>query len=117
MSQRIEKANSLIQEIVAEIIRKDLSLKPSVFVSILKVDTSSDLRYARVFLSVYPASEGDYAFKTLQKELHRIQKALNQKLQMKILPKIIFQLDNTQEKVDQLEEIFQKIKEEDKQDN
>ncbi|MDA3814819.1 MAG: ribosome-binding factor A, partial [Patescibacteria group bacterium] len=93
MSQRTEKVNSLLQEKIAEIIQKELSLKPSVFVSISKVDTSPDLRYAKVFLSVYPVTESNYIEKTFQKEIHRIQKALNAKLHMKILPKIVFQLE------------------------
>ena len=112
MSQRIEKVNSLLQDNIAEIIQKELSLKSSVFISISKVDTSPDLRYARVFLSIYPITESDYAFKTLQKEVGKIQKILNKRLSMKILPRIEFQLDNTQEKVSEIEEIFQKIKEE-----
>ncbi len=112
MSQRTEKVNALIKKDIAEILQKELSLKPSVFVSIIKVDTSPDLRYAKVFLSVYPVSESDYAVKTIQKEHYRIQKTLHGKLHMKILPIIEFRLDNTQEKVSELEDLFQKIKEE-----
>ncbi len=67
MSKRIDKVNQLIRELLATIIREELSLKDTVLVTILKVDTSRDLRYATSFLSVYPVSETDYVLKTTKK--------------------------------------------------
>lgn len=112
MSLRTEKINSLIQNYISESLLREVSFKPGVFVSVSKVDTTDDLRYTRIFLSVYPASEKNYVQVTLKKELYRLQGSLNKKMQMKILPKISFFFEDRQEKVSQLDEIFDKIKKE-----
>jgi len=112
MSKRIEKVNQLIKETLSKIIKERLSLKDTVFLTILKVDTSRDLRYSKVFLSVYPTSDNDYVSKTLTKEKGRIHKELHKKLFMKPLPKIRFVVDETQEKISEIDKIFDKIKRE-----
>lgn len=115
MAHRIEKISSLIRKSVSEIISRDLSIKKGVFLTVSKVDTSADLRYARVFVSVFPVEQSDYAQRTLEKEIFRIQKQLNGQLAMKILPKIIFVLDKRQEKVSEIEKIFEQIKKENRE--
>ena len=113
MSHRIEKINDLVRDNVAEILAKHLSFKKGVFVSVSRVDTSKDLRYARVFVSIFPEDQESYAMATLKKELYQIQGELNKKIQSKILPRIEFISDKTQQGVDQIEEIFQQIHNED----
>lgn len=112
MGNRIEKINDLIRDNISVIINQELSLKSGVFVSVVKVDTSRDLRYARIFISIYPVSERDYAMKTMKKELYKIQRSLNKKLSMKILPRISFEIDTVQENLGKLEDLFDQIKQE-----
>jgi ribosome-binding factor A len=110
MSDRITKINSLIQKHIGEILTRDISLKPGVFVTVAKVDTTPDLRYTRIFVSIFPEKEIDYAAKTLEKELYRIQGALNKKLSMRPLPKIEFKIDMTESKADEIEKLLKEIK-------
>ncbi|MFW5885226.1 MAG: 30S ribosome-binding factor RbfA [Patescibacteria group bacterium] len=112
MSNRIEKVDQLIRKELAEIINKELTLKAGIFVSISSVKCSRDLKNAQVQVSVYPDKEEDYVLKTLNKEIYKLQGALNKKLKMKPLPKIFFVTDHSQERVEELEEIFKRIKEE-----
>jgi len=109
VSNRIEKINDLIRQHINDIILKDLSLKDGVFVTISKVDTSSDLRYTRIFVSIFPEKESAYAMKTLQKEIYSIQGSLNKKLHMKPLPKIEFRLDETEIHADKIEKLLKEI--------
>jgi ribosome-binding factor A len=109
MSQRILKINELIRARVNDIILKDLSLKEGVFVTITKVDTTPDLRYTRIFVSIFPEREIDYAIKTLGKEMYGIQGNLNKKLHMRPLPKIEFKLDMTESRADKIEKLLKKI--------
>ena len=110
MSHRIEKINELIQQQMAEILTRALDIKPGVFMTISKVDTSRDLRYTRIFLSIFPERESDYALKTLEKELYRLQGILNKKLSMRPLPRIEFVQDLTGSKADEVERILKIIK-------
>ena len=110
MSQRIQKINSLIKKYISEIILKDLSIKPGVFLTIGKVDTTADLRYTRIFVSVFPEKEVNYTKETLKKEKYSIQKSLNKKLQMKILPRISFVMDKTEAEADKIEKILRDLR-------
>ena len=109
MPNRIDKVNDFIRDQISLIITKDLALKQGVFVSITKVDTSKDLRYTKIFISVFPETEIDYITKTLKKEIFRIQKNFNQKFHSKYFPRISFEIDNTGNKITKLDEIFDQI--------
>ena len=106
---RVLKVNELVRKYVNDAILKELSLKSGVFLTIAKVDTSLDLRYTRVFVSVFPESEFDYATKTLEKELHLIQHSLNQKLRIKPTPRVSFIKDFTEKKADKIEKILKEL--------
>ena len=112
MPFRIEKINQFIRELISKLIQKEISFKPEVFVTIFKVDTAKDLSHTKIFLSVFPIKERDYVIKTLEKETFNLQKKMNQELHLKIIPKLRFVLDNTQEKASEIEEIIDKIKKE-----
>ena len=112
MSLRIEKMNSLIQFLMGEILKKECSFKPGVFVTVVKVDTTRDLRYARIFASVFPDTEKEYVFQTLLHEQIHLQKSLHKKLSIKILPKISFLLDETESHADTVERLFFEIRKE-----
>lgn len=106
MPNRIIKINDLVRQTVDDILLKELSLKEGVFITIAKVDTSPDLRYTRIFVSIFPEKEVNYVMKTLQKEAYRIQGNLNRKLHMKPLPKVEFRADFTESKADEIEKIL-----------
>lgn len=109
MPYRIEKINKLIKQQISEMLIRELSLKPGIFLTVSKVDTTRDLRYTRIFLSIFPEREANYVLETLKKELYRLQGALNKKLSMKPLPKIEFYQDTTESKADEVEKILKKI--------
>lgn len=106
MSERIRKVNSLIFHELSALINKDVDFKNGVFVTISRVDTTDDLRYARVFVKVFPNKENNYGIKTLEHERNHLQKILHKKLHLKILPKISFHEDLTGETFDNLERIL-----------
>jgi ribosome-binding factor A len=109
MNNRIQKINELIRQTVNDIFLKELSLKEGVFVTITKVDTSRDLRYTRVFVSIFPERETGYVTRALANEIYGIQGKLNKKLHMRPLPKIEFRTDTTEAKADEIEKILKEI--------
>ncbi len=109
MSNRLPKINKLIRENISEILNREIDWKPGVFVTVAKVDTTSDLRYTRVFISIFPEKETGYALKTLEKEMYRIQGQFNRKLFMKPLPKIEFRPDTTEARADEVEKLLKEI--------
>ena len=109
MNNRINKVNELVKKHINDIILKDLSLKEGVFITIAKVDTTPDLRYTRLSVSIFPEKEISYALKTLEKEIFKIQGWLNKKLHMRPLPKIEFRLDTTESEADKIEKLLKEI--------
>ena len=109
MPDRLRKINELIKHHVGDILLKDLSLKEGVFLTVAKVDTTADLRYTRVFVSIFPEKEMDYVMRTLEKEIYRLQGILNKKLSMKPLPRIEFRPDLTESKADEIEKLLKEI--------
>jgi|SRR3990167_3943333 len=109
MSRRIEKVNKLIQHLMAEIIEREIDLKTGVLITVSQVDTTPDMRYTRVFVSVLPPRESQYVMKTLEHEIYPLQRALNKKLHMRILPRVSFVIDDREEKANQVEQLFKEI--------
>lgn len=109
MSERIQKINILIKKTVSEILTRELSLKSGVFLTVVKVDTSSDLRYTKVFISIFPEKETEYVKTSLKNGLYHIQGILNKKLHMKPIPRIKFSVDTTEVEADVIEKILREI--------
>ncbi|MDD3487235.1 MAG: 30S ribosome-binding factor RbfA [Candidatus Moranbacteria bacterium] len=109
MSSRILKVNELIRNSIAEIINREMDLSSGVFVTVTKVDTSADLRYARVFVSVYPEKKFGNVLKIIQRKIYFIQGELNKKLSMKPLPRIEFVTDKTEVEAEKIEKLFKEI--------
>lgn len=107
MTERIRKVNSSIMHELSRAIATKINFKPGVFVTISKVDTTTDLRYTRVFVRVYPQSEIQYAMKTLEHEQRGLQKDLHSKLPIKILPKLTFVHDPRGDEVEEIERLLE----------
>ena len=110
MAERISKINKLIKRHASDIILKELSFKEGVFLTVVKVDTTPDLRYARIFVSVYPEENTNYALESLKKEIYKIQGEINKRLAMRPLPRVEFRLDTTESKADIIEKILKEVK-------
>ena len=109
MPARINRVNELIRTTVAEIIAREVELPLGSFVTVAKVDTSRDLRYARVFVSVFPEKQFGKTLEFLRKRLYLIQGNLNKKLHMKPLPRIEFVPDKTEAEADKIEKILKEL--------
>ena len=111
-SQRIIQMNQLIRDHVSGLFLRELSLKPGVLITVAKVDTTPDLRYTRVFVSVFPEVEANYAIETLHSERRGLEIALHKLLATKPMPHLSFMLDGTESKADVIERLLIDIKHE-----
>lgn len=107
MSQeRAIRLSEAVKRNINEILLRELELKTGVFITISRVDTSPDLRYTKLFLSIFPEKETQYALKSLKKEIYKIQGSLNKKLKMRPLPKIVFKLDTSEIEAEKIEKLL-----------
>jgi len=106
---RVDRINELIKNTLAKIIQEEAEIPIGVFLTVVKVDTTKDLRYARVFVSVFPEKKFGQTIDHLGKKIYMIQGELNKKLHMKPLPRIEFMADKTEAEADKIEKLLKKI--------
>lgn len=111
-SFRIKKVNKLILELMGQIILRECQFPANSLVTILGVETSKDLLYSKITVSVFPAEKRQDALNYLTKNIYELQQFLNKKLDMHPVPKIRFVLDATEEEAAKIEKLLGKLKEE-----
>lgn len=107
MSERIRKVNKLLKQEVGNIILEDIDFDFSAVVTVMKVDTSLDLRYADVYVSVMPQDKESLVIEALDKNIYSLQQKINKRLFMKPVPKIRFRLDLSGDYMDHINEIIE----------
>ena len=110
MSRRIQRVNELLREEISKLILREIDLSEDTLVTITEVKTSSDLQQAKIRVSIMPFLKADKILKVLNSQVFNIQRLLNKKLNMKIVPKIRFELDKSGEKTSRVEQLLKKIK-------
>ena len=113
MSNRIEKVNSLLEHEVGKIIVRDFDFSGSL-VTVTHIDVTANLIEARAYISVLPDEKADKVVATLNKGVYSIQKEINQRLNMRPIPKIIFVKDTETAEAAKIEGLLATLKKEEK---
>jgi len=108
MRERISRINKLIKGKIAEILQKEILIK-NVLITVQGVDTSKDLKYTKIKVSVMPFGQSEKALKVLEKQAPILQKELNKVIKIKFVPKIKFLIDKTGESIDRVEKILKSL--------
>ena len=91
-SNRIGRINEEIQRELSDLIRGLKDPRVQTMLSITRVDTTSDLRYAKVHISVLEESRENEAMKGLRSAGRR---ELGSSLQLRYTPELVFELDDS----------------------
>ncbi|MBI3231555.1 MAG: 30S ribosome-binding factor RbfA [Candidatus Doudnabacteria bacterium] len=109
-SNRIAKVNSLIQRELGPVLHRFLDFQKGL-VTITKVETSKDMKWAKVWISIFNGDD-ERILNFLAKNIYHIQGALNKHFATKIIPHISFHLDTSPRYVEHIDEMIRKIHEE-----
>ncbi len=106
--RRIEKINVLTREVIADIVLREMQFPAGVLVTVTRVETSEDLQYADVFVSILGGSESSEKeiLDQLSKAAGFIQGKLNRKLRMRPVPRITFAVDEEEKKRERVEKLL-----------
>ncbi len=107
---RINKINSHIQQVLGEILREYISEHEGL-VTISKVETSNDMKWAKIWISIFGGSDKDI-LDTIQKNIYDIQGSLNRTFTTKIVPRLQFFLDTSPRYAQRIDELIRKIHDE-----
>ncbi|MBS0604645.1 MAG: 30S ribosome-binding factor RbfA [Verrucomicrobia bacterium] len=114
VKNRIARLNSLLREVLSEVIRNDVR-NPQVnkFVTVTSVDITNDLQHAKVYISVIgTALEKEETVKALQSAAGFIAILSSKKVVMRYFPELTFKLDTSVEQQMRIDELLNKIKNE-----
>src|SRR3989344_5130787 len=110
MPDRMVKVDELIAQQLGQIIISEIELPLGAIVTITKVKTSADLKQARVFLSILPASEQKQVMSLLINNAYEFQRILNERLTLRNTPKLKFFIDNSGQQAAELERLLDSLK-------
>jgi ribosome-binding factor A len=117
-SKRQQKFAGVIQQDLATIFhREGNSYLPNTMVTITKVRVTPDLAIARIFLSFFNNTNTQLALQTVKSHASEIRYKLGARIkdQVRIIPQLEFFIDDTNEYVDRMDKIFDKISREERQ--
>jgi ribosome-binding factor A len=119
MRQRQERLSALIREEISEILLrrvKDPRISSN-FIVITEVEISKDLRYARIYVSVYGSEEEKReTMKGLESAKGFIRSELGKDLRIRFIPEISFELDESLERGDRILKKLKELKLENEED-
>lgn len=83
-------------------------------VSVTKVKITPDLRYAKVYISLLNSKSKAKTMEGLKKSSGFIRTQIAHKINLRITPELVFELDESMEAGERIDNILKKIKEESK---
>ena len=119
-SKRQQKFAGVIQKDLAEIFQREgKNFLPNTLVTITKVRVTPDLAIARVFLSFFHNQNTALALNTIKAHASEIRYKLGSRIkdQARIVPHLEFFVDDTNEYVEKMDKLFDKISKEPRQED
>jgi ribosome-binding factor A len=111
-TRRVFRLNSLLKEVIAEVLRKDLHhiAGKTEMLAITSVEMTADLRFAKVFFSMIGDQKTkEEACTILNSIAGQIAHAASRKIRIRIFPKLRFYIDEGLEKQLRICEILAKV--------
>ena len=110
---RTDRIDEDIKYFLSKIIREDLkNPKITGLISITSVNTTKDLRYCKVYVSIFGTKYTHQVFTELQRSSGYIRKCLGQMLKARNIPDIVFELDDSIEYGSHMDQVLKNLKSE-----
>lgn len=112
--RRTSRLNEEIKKIISTIIQNELKdPRIPMITSITHVDVTKDLRYAKVYVSVYGDDEQkSKCIEGLKSASGFIRKEIGGRIKIRYVPELVFELDNSIEHGLHISQILEEIKKE-----
>jgi len=95
-SRRLEKINELLHRFISQLLKEELEF--DALVTVANVKTTANGQESIIGITVYPFEKSGEALKQIQKQLYGFQQRVNRGLNMRPVPKMIFKIDESEEK-------------------
>ena len=109
--KRLDRVNQLIKEEVSMLLQRELKDPRLGFVTVTEVDTSKDLRQAKIFVSVLGGDEQWKASMTaLTSARGFIRNWLRQHLDLRVTPELVFHPDRSMEHAARIQALLKELR-------
>ena len=96
--KRLERVNQLIKEEISAVLQRQIKDPRLGFVTVTEVDTTADLKLARVYVSVLgPEEQWAKSFKALESARGFVWNWLREHLDLRVTPQLAFRPDRSME--------------------
>lgn len=113
MSIRQDKVSNLVKENLSLIFLQKLVDPQLGLVTITNTKVTPDLKIAKVYVSVYQKENREYVMEHIESIKGYLRSELAKKVNLRVVPELHFYLDDTQDYVEKMNEIFSSIKKDD----
>ena len=107
--KRLEKVNKLLLKEIGDIFQKELKPKvPSLMITVTRVNVTSDLSYARVYLSVFGVDEKKKVVEEVGQNAKAIRGLLGKLIrhQMRVVPELRFIEDDSLDYIENIDNLL-----------
>ena len=119
MKIKMERVNSELARQITKIIAEDVKdpRLHNAIIGVTKLYTTPDLKYAKVYLSIYAEDKEKVqeAYHTVCRSRNFIRNMLKDTVQIRLLPELNFLIDDSVDYSIKIDEILNKIKKQDEQ--
>jgi len=109
--KRLERVNQLIKEEISMLVQRQLKDPRLGFVTVTEVDTTVDLKHAKVYVSVLgPEEQWAASFKALESARGFVWSWLRRHLDLRVTPEIMFRPDRSMEHAAHIQSLLADLK-------
>lgn len=109
MSIKLERLEHTFVEEISKILRTEIKDERINFVTVTAASITSDLYYAKIYVTVLNDKERDNIIKLLNKASNFIERELSKKVEIRRMPNITFVYDESIEYANKIENIIESI--------
>ncbi|MDR0421269.1 MAG: 30S ribosome-binding factor RbfA [Prevotellaceae bacterium] len=110
-STRQQKVARQLQKDLSEIFQQQgMGTYDGAMISVTGVRISSDLSFAKVFVSIFPSSKAENAMKIISQNTKSIRMEIGKRVknQLRLVPEIAFNIDDSLDYVERIESLLKK---------
>ena len=115
-SNRMGRVNEQIKKVVSQAINYELTNKKVTgMVTVTRVNTTPDLRYSRIYISLFNCKNNAETVEGLNESEPFLRSRVASEINMRITPELVFKIDDSAKKKKKIDKIINQIKKDDEE--